>query len=107
MNDEVKTQILNQYLNMAFNTPNAYMWFAISAGILSGKPITPDEYYQLQTATLPEHANILNTERFIFLKDVNIRTGDSIAAFNLTVLDMLEISAWGFFNPSNVSSFRT
>lgn len=50
-----------------------------------------------------ENNDALKGNRFIFLKNVTVRQGNTENYFAVSIVDALEVSAWGFFNPKTAT----
>lgn len=91
--DTIKWLVEN--INM---TPGSKIWLASSGSIISGIPIDVTEYYRILFRS--DHVQATpNQENILALKNVNIRQANANNMFNVALVDLEEITAWGVFDP--------
>src|SRR5688572_22754304 len=107
MDNDKKLELLAAFSKgIAENSP-LHMWFAIPGGMIMGRATTPEDYVKHQFGEdikidpelPPLRKEMTGQNRFIFLKDVTIRQGNNETYFNVAIVDGLDVSAWGFFDP--------
>jgi hypothetical protein len=100
---EIKLNTIRLLSRLVESHPAAYLWLASSGGIITGKPISPIEYLRTITGNPNEEAGPLD-EDLLALKDVLIKSAGENHVYNVALVDLNLVSAWGAYDPA--SSFR-
>ena len=77
---------------------NIQLWLTSSGDIITGRPITSSEYFQLIIAA-PAGGSPL-TEDLLPLRDVVIRHGATHHTFSVALVDLNLVVAWGAYDPT-------
>lgn len=87
-------------------TPDARLWLASSGAIITGEPIEITEYYQTIFGD-PKLKGLehYQTENVLALKEVEIKIGNTTNIFNVALVDLNLIVAWGGYNLAASYSF--
>lgn len=100
-----KLETIRWFVEEIKEKPDAYIWLASSGSLITGRPITPSEYYQI----LFNHPNAqagAEIESILALADVKIINGVGYHNFNIALVDLELIVAWGYYNPATSYSFK-
>ena len=110
VDDKGKVILLKELVNRLGEIDELHVWFSIPGGLILGKPTTFDDYSnnlfgpkdpdEEPAKPRPDIAKRLKDEQYLFLKNVTIRQGNTENYFNVAMVDAADISAWGFFQPS-------
>lgn len=102
MNDQ-KIATIKWFAENIKTTPNAHLWLATAGSIITGKPIDATEYYRTVFGNphlrfTAESENI--TQNLLPLKNVRIIQINNNNFFNVALVDLEMIVAWGAYNPA-------
>lgn len=87
--------------------PGTYIWLASSGGIITGQPITPNEYFQTLFRN-PKLSALPDSEEVLALKDVKINFKyPDVHNFHVALVDRNLIVARGAYDPNTSYSEQT
>ena len=98
MNNQ-KIETIRWLVEIIMEIPGRYIWLATSGSVITGRPITPAEYYQqlLKKPVVQAHTENNN---ILALADVQIiqNTKTPPQVFEVALVDLELIVAWGGYN---------
>lgn len=97
--EEQKLNTIHWFIQQIKTAPNAHLWLAFSGSIITGIPIEPAEYYQtiFGNPNLPATSEI---GELLALKDVKVKHGINHNIFNVALVDLNLVVAWGAYDPN-------
>lgn len=95
--EDRKLKAIAEYMNAALKPPAVIMWFVIPGGMISGEPITVEQYYEIisdEPVTEIEDMNPAGQDRFFYLKNISFN-GVPMRSTKAAIVDGTQVSAWG------------